>query len=136
MNIVELHEMIDGGLQEQFGKSFEKVIENLQDPNTPYKNARKITIELKFTQNERRNDVKCSVSVKETLAPRETLETAFAVGKDLKTGELYAEEYGKQIRGQMHIDDMPDFDEETGEIHEEQPLKPQVSEVVDFRKAR
>lgn len=136
MNIVELHEMIDGGLQEQFGESFKEVIENMQDPNTPFKPARKINIELKFTQNEKRNNVKCSVSVKKTLAPRETLETAFAVGKDLKTGEIYAEEYGKQIKGQMHIDDMPDFDEETGEIHDEQSAKPQVSEVVDFRKAR
>ncbi len=37
MNKVELKEMIGGGLQEQFGKSFEKVVENLLNPNTPYK---------------------------------------------------------------------------------------------------
>ena len=105
MKNVELKEIVGGALQEQFGKSFEKIVENLQNPNTPYKNSREITIKLKFTQNEKRDDVKCAVQVSEKLAPQAPMETSFAIGKDLKTGELYAEEYGKQIRGQMSIDD-------------------------------
>ena len=139
MKNVELKELVGGALQEQFGKSFEKVVENLQNPNTPYKNSREITIKLKFTQNEKRDDVKCAVQVSEKLAPQAPMETAFAIGKDLKTGELYAEEYGKQIRGQMSIDDYEkeqsqvisgkEVDTETGEIIEEQPSK-----VIDLRK--
>lgn len=31
-------EMIGGALQEKFSKSFERVIENLQDQNTPFNN--------------------------------------------------------------------------------------------------
>lgn len=138
MKNVELKELVGGALQEQFGKSFEKVIENLQNPNTPFKNSREITIKLKFTQNEHRDDVKCAVLVSEKLAPQAPLETSFAIGKDLKTGELYAEEYGKQIRGQMHIDDLPEMqvidgkevDTATGEIKNEQS-----GNVVDFRTA-
>lgn len=134
MNNVELQDLIGGGLQEQFGKSFERVVENLQNPNTPYKNSREINIKLKFTQNERRDDVKCEIQVTEKLAPQAPMQTAFAVGKDLKTGEIYAEEYGKQIKGQMHLSDIQKpFDEETGEILDEQP---QVSKVVDLRAAR
>ena len=139
MKNVELKELVGGALQEQFGKSFEKVVENLQNPNTPYKNSREITIKLKFTQNEKRDDVKCAVQVSEKLAPQAPMETAFAIGKDLKTGELYAEEYGKQIRGQMSIDDFEkeqpqviegkSVDTETGEIIEEQ-----ASKVIDLRK--
>ena len=140
MKNVELKELVGGALQEQFGKSFEEVIENLQNPNTPYKNSREITIKLKFTQNEKRDDVKCAVQVSTKLAPQAPMETSFAIGKDLKTGELYAEEYGKQIKGQMSIDDYQKeqpqviegnvVDTSTGEIISEQ----QYASVVDFRK--
>ena len=130
MQKIDLRELVGGALQEQFGKAFEKVIENLQNPNTPYKNTREITIKLKFTQNERRDDVKCGISVTEKLAAQAPIETGFAVGKDLRTGELYAEEYGKQIKGQMAFDDRseePEVDEETGEVK-------QMGKVVDLRR--
>lgn len=140
MRKIELKELIGGALQEQFGKSFEKIIENLQNPNTPYKNSREITIKLKFTQNERRDDVKCAVQVSEKLASQSPMETSFAIGKDLKTGELYAEEYGKQIKGQMSFGDLQkeqsmtidgkQVDVSTGEIVSDQ----QPTKVVDLRK--
>ena len=98
--------MVGGAFQEQFGKAFERVVENLQNPNTPFKNSREITIKLKFTQNEQRDDVKCGISVTEKLAAQSPMQTSFAIGKDLTTGELYAEEYGKQIRGQLSINDV------------------------------
>lgn len=135
MNEIELQELVGGALQEKFQKSFKRVIDNLQDVNTSYKQKRKITITLNFAQNERRNDVSCEVSVVEKLAPQAPMETSFAIGKDLKTGETYAEEYGAQIRGQMSIDDYTPtqvvgdkvVDTDTGEIME--------NTVVDFRKA-
>lgn len=131
MKKVELKELASGALQEQFGKSFEKVIENLQNPNTPYKNAREIVIKMKFTQNEQRDDVKCGISVTEKLAAQAPTETAFAIGKDLKTGELYAEEYGRQVKGQTTFDDM-EVDPKTGEVITEQTHK---AGVIDLRKA-
>ena len=130
---VSLDQIMGGGLQEQFGKSFDRVIENLADPNTGFKEARKITIELKFTQNEARDDVSCAVSVKEKLAAQAPMQTAFVVGKNLKTGEMYAEEYGRhnRLKGQMSVDEM-DVDPDTGEVLEEQPKA--SGSVVDFRK--
>lgn len=130
MKKVELKELASGALQEQFGKSFEKVIENLQNPNTPYKNAREIVIKMKFTQNEQRDDVKCGISVTEKLAAQAPTETAFAIGKDLKTGELYAEEYGRQVKGQTTFDDM-EVDPKTGEVIDQT----KKAEVIDLRKA-
>lgn len=129
---VSLNQIMGGGLQEQFCKSFDRVIENLADPNTGFKEARKITIELKFTQNEARDDVSCAVSVKEKLAAQAPMQTAFAVGKNLKTGEMYAEEYGRhsQLKGQTSLEDM-DVDPDTGEVLESNP---ESSGVVDFRK--
>lgn len=140
MNKVELKEIIGGGLQEQFEKSFERIVENLQNPNTPFKNSREITIKLKFTQNEKRDDVKCAVQVSEKLAPQAPMETAFSIGKNLKTGELYAEEYGKQVKGQMSTDDLQapkviidgnTVDTETGEVIKEH----QKGVVLNFKKA-
>lgn len=120
--------MAGGVIQEKFAKAFERVLDNLQDINTPYKNKRKITITLDFTQNEARDDVKCSIDVTEKLAPQAAFGTAFVVGKNLKTGEVFAQEYGKQIAGQVVLDDvaLPDCDPETGEVSEES--------IIDFRK--
>jgi hypothetical protein len=127
MKKVSLEEIAGGVLQEQFSKAFERVVENLSDPNTSFKEARKITITLKFTQNEMRDDVACDVLVTEKLAAQVGTRTSFAVGKNLKTGELYANEYG---RNQMSISDL-NVDTETGEIFEEEP---QNSKVIDMRK--
>lgn len=130
MNKIELKDFAGGALQEQFEQSFEKIIENLQDPNTPYKTMREIDIKLKFTQNERRDDVAVVISVSEKLAPQEAMSTSFAIGKDLRTGEIYAEEYGKHIRGQMSIDDVNTEPEPTPET-----VNSHNDAVIDFRKA-
>lgn len=131
---VSLEQIMGGGLQEQFSKSFDRVIENLADPNTGFKECRKITIELKFTQNEARDDVSCAVSVKEKLAAQSPMQTAFVVGKNLKTGEMYAKEYGRHnhLKGQVTVDDFI-VDPDTGEVLEDKTNK--TGGVLDFRNA-
>lgn len=132
MEKVSLENMVGGALQEQFTKAFDRVVDNLADPNTSFKEARKITIELKFTQNEMRDDVSCAVSVKEKLAAQAPMQTAFMVGKNLKTGEMYAEEYGRHnhLKGQMTVDEMA-VDPSTGEVLNGQPTK--NANVIDLR---
>lgn len=133
MSKVNLEEFAGGALQEKFDQAFEKTIQNMLDPNTPWKNKRKITVEITLEQNEDRSDTAVNVSVVMKLAPVKPVETRMVIGKNLKTGEVFAEEYGKQIRGQMSIDDYPTqevdgntVDTETGEIKE-------TEKVVDFR---
>ena len=134
MEKVSLEQMVGGALQEQFTKAFDRVVDNLSDPNTSFKEARKIIIELKFTQNEARDDVSCAVSVKEKLAAQAPMQTAFMVGKNLKTGEMYAEEYGRHnhLKGQITVDDL-DVDPETGEVLEDNTSK--NGGVIDLRAA-
>lgn len=135
MNKVELQNLVGGAVQEKFEKAFEKVVENLQDTNTSFKVKRGITIKLDFTQNEDRDDVTVTVDVVEKLAPQAGMKTSFYIGKDLQTGEVFAEEYGKQVRGQMKLDDYSTeqvidgktVDTDTGEIVDDG--------IVDFRKA-
>lgn len=111
MNNVELQEFAGGALQENFQKAFEQVIQNMQDPNTPWKVKRSITVKISLSQNEERDDSTCEISVEKKLAPTKPIATKFAIGKDLKTGEVFAEEYGKQVRGQMSINDYSEPDD-------------------------
>lgn len=146
MSRVNLETFAGGALQEKFDDAVEKVLVNMMDPNTPWKNKRKITVEVTFEQNEDRDDSTVHVSVIPKLAPVKPISTRMAIEKDLNTGEVFAQEYGSQCRGQMTLDDYKgtakegglqqeteagrkEVDTETGEIKED-------SQVVDFRKAR
>lgn len=137
MNKVQLGDLVGGALQEKFSRAFDRVIENLQNPNTPFKNKRSINIKLTFQQNEARDDVSVVIDVTEKLAPESEMHTSFSVGKDLKTGEIYTEEYGKQIKGQHVFRDVQlektageiPVDPETGEV-----LEDQIPKVIDLRK--
>lgn len=141
MNRVELKDLVGGALQEKFSKAFEKVVENLQDQNTSFKVKRGITIKLTFDQNEARDDVSVSVDVSEKLAPQAGMKTSFYIGKDLQTGEIYAEEYGKQIKGQMSLKDYesrPPVQENVqkidGDVVDTETEEVIGTEIVDFRK--
>lgn len=132
MKPIELAALIGGALQEQFARSFENVLENLQNPNTSFKTPREINIKLKFTQSEKRDDMKCAILVSEKLAPQAPIETSFAIGRNLRTGELFAEEYGVQLKmpledQTLEVDADIEVDTETGEVIE----KPAI---IDMRK--
>lgn len=142
MGKVNLEAFAGGALQEKFDDAFEKVLQNMMDPNTPYRNKRKIVMEISLEQNEDRDDTSVNVSVVTKLAPVKPIGTRMTIGKDLDTGEVFAEEYGSQCRGQMSMEDYQGkaerqdakldgkiVDTQTGEIKEE-------SRVLDFRKAR
>ncbi len=92
-----------GKLEEKFQREFALVLQNLMDINTPYKTKRKITIDLEFAQTEDRRDIQLGISVKTKLAPRSPVSTQIGIGKDLRSGKLYIEEYGSHLRGQTKI---------------------------------
>lgn len=134
---VNLEEFAGGALQEKFDRAFEQVTENMLDVNTPYKNKRVITVKVALTQNESRDDSVAEVSVETKLAPASPIKTQFALQRDLKTGKVFASEYGPGIRGQISLDDFQEketvidgnvVDTETGEIKEKK--------VVDLRTAK
>lgn len=126
MRKIDLQDMVGGALNEKFQNSLKRVMENMQDVNTPYKDKREINIKMTFVQNEARDNVMAEIKVTEKLASQAAMATQFDVGKDLRTGEVYAEEYGKQLKGQISMD-------------QEEPETEGIAEgngIVDFRKAR
>ena len=131
---IDLENLAGGELAEKFEDAMKKVVANMMDPNTPYKNKRKISINLSLEQNENRDDVAIECTVNTTLAPVKSATTRMTIGKDLRTGELYAEEYGSGIRGQAKIQD---YEDETGNYVIEQNRQ-QHSKInqIKFRKQR
>lgn len=138
---ISLQEIAGGALQEKVNQAFAQVMKNMQDPNTPWKNKRKISVCLTFEQNEDRTDCTCDISVDTKLAAVKPVSTKFCTEKNLSTGEIVAQEYGPGIRGQMSFEDVEHdtedntvevngqlVDTETGEIKEDT--------VVDFRAAK
>lgn len=135
---INLEDLVDGGLQEKFSFALDEVLANMQDPNTPWKNKRAIIIKLTFEQNEDRDDAGVDISVDTKTAAVKPIATRMAIGKDIKTGKVYAQEYGSQVRGQMTfasstqnptelVVDGKIVDQETGEIIED------TNKVVDMR---
>lgn len=138
---INLQELAGGALQEKADQAFSKVIQNMQDPNTPWRNKRKINICLSFEQNEERTDCTCDIAIDTKLAPVKPVSTEFYTEKDLDTGQIFAQEYGPGIKGQMSFEDMGQdlggqtayasgqaVDVETGEIKDDS--------IVDFRAAK
>ena len=59
----------NGAVEEQFNHVLAKVLENIEDPNTDWKDKRAITLLVEFVPDEERGQGKMVVSVKATLAP-------------------------------------------------------------------
>jgi len=108
---VNLNSIGGGSLQERFNLEMEKVVKNMKDPNTSYKEARKIVITLSFKQDEDRNTADCICDVQSKLAKTKSFDTKFGIGRDLKTDQYIAKEYNAQIPGQMTFEDL-ETDEE------------------------
>ena len=131
MSKVNLEEFAGGALQEKFDVAMNQVLANMLDPNTPWKNKREINIKVTFEQNEDRDDTHVDVSVVSKLAAVKSIGTRMAIGKNIKTGEMYAEEYGNQVRGQLSMSDL-----ETNDTENEDSEKESGNKVVDLRAAR
>lgn len=134
-----LEEFAGGALSAQVNKALRQVTENIMDPNTDPKKARKITVTITMKANENRNFTTTGVETKTTLAPELGATTALSMGKDLKTGEVDCVEIGDQIPGQLSFDleepgqePVRGYDPSTGEIYETE----RQDNVIDLRKAK
>ncbi len=126
VSVVSLGDIAGGALQEIAQEAITEVVANMQDPNTPWKPKRMVTIKLGFTQNEERNDATVQISVEKKTAPVKPVETKFSIGRDLRNGHIYMEEYGPQIKGQMTLGDYI-------EAPQEAETNTDTNKVTDFR---
>lgn len=143
MEHINIETFSDGELSQQINRELMAVANNISDPNTDAKAARKITVSITMKPNDKRDFITTSITTKSTLAPTLGAVTALCVGKNLKTGAIEVAEIGNQIPGQMSMEEIPtvstvqevdgkNVDTETGEVVEEAT----GNKVVDLRKVR
>lgn len=113
-----LANLCGGAVQEMVDRALDAVGKNITDPNMDPKKVREVNIKIKLAPREDDpEDVKVGVFVTKTLAAEQPVKTDFYVTKDLKTGSVSIQEHRRgEIKGQMSLDDMEEFDPETGEI--------------------
>lgn len=119
INNINLNEFADGALQEKFNIELEKVLSNLQDPNTAFKSTRELTIKIKFTTDEARDMSSVVIITTSKLASSKEAVTKLLIGTD-GSGGYVASEYKHQVPGQqvMRINETEVVDTESGEVME------------------
>ncbi|MCK1216553.1 hypothetical protein MXZ89_04215 [Streptococcus uberis] len=126
---LDLSAIGEGGLQEKVDKELEKVFDNILDPNTDTKAARKLIITLTMKPDDTRQTVATGMEVKSTLAPQTGVATTVLVGQ--KDGKVYANELKSSIPGQMYFDEKGEVRTDIGQPVEE--LEKGINEdVIDF----
>lgn len=108
-------QLAGGGFSEKLQKEFEKVFENIHDPNTGYKDKRTVTAKFIFEPDEDREIIKLTMDFTTALAKVEGLTTRVITDKDLKTNTIAAQEFMSNQRGQTYIDDEGGLRADTGE---------------------
>ncbi|MGW8956641.1 replication terminator protein [Paenibacillus sp. NPDC055715] len=134
-NRVELSKLIQGGVQEKFNKEWERVMKNIDDPNTSATAARSITITVNLKPDAKRKTINSTVATKSTIAPDNPLDTTFIMGTD-NAGNIVAQEllFGDEEEqtffdneGTVRTGTGEEVDQGTGEI------KSGAGNVVNFK---
>lgn len=119
-NIVDLNEFANGAVMERFNIELQKVLENIADPNTDPKKARKLNITVTLKADGERDIASVGIQAKTTLAPAKDIETKIVIDQD-QAGKIIGKELRSGIKGQTYFDEDGVY-EDTGE------------KIIDFRK--
>ncbi|WP_163583308.1 replication terminator protein [Gracilibacillus saliphilus] len=118
--IVDLNAFANGEVAARFNYELQQLLENIADPNTDHKKARKLTMTLTLKPNEAREIVDTSIQVKSSPAPRKDVGSVILIDRD-ETGKTVGAELKSGTKGQTYLDD-------------DGTVKDDKGEVIDFRK--
>lgn len=79
---VSLSDLAGAALEERFQAVIAQVLENLMDPNTNHKKARKVTVVFSLKANEARQFINLDIDVVPAFAPLETLRSGLLLKTD------------------------------------------------------
>lgn len=89
---VRLDGLGGGAAMERFEEEMSKVIANIVDPNTPYKQKRTVTLSVSISPNEERTQCVMEIGCTSKLAPVKSVDSMLAIGVD-QHGCIHAEEW-------------------------------------------
>ncbi|MER1298890.1 replication terminator protein [Ligilactobacillus salivarius] len=134
---INILQLAQGAVQEKLDREFEKVFENIQDPNVKATAKRTITLKIDLVPDDVRQVVKTNVTATSKLAPTDPVTTTILTGKDLTTNKIEARELQSGVPGQTYIDEKGDLRTDTGDpvdvIEKETKKK---SKVIDLQEKR
>lgn len=130
---INILQLAQGAVQEKLDREFEKVFENIQDPNVNAKAKRTITLKIDLVPDDVRQVVKTNVTATSKLAPTDPVTTTILTGKDLTTNKVEARELQSGVPGQTYIDEQGDVRTDTGEKVEDIEKK---SKIIDLQEKR
>lgn len=130
---INILQLAQGAVQEKLDREFEKVFENIQDPNVKATAKRTITLKIDLVPDDVRQVVKTNVSATSKLAPTDPVTTTILTGKDLTTNKIEARELQSGVPGQTYIDEQGDVRTDTGEKVEDIEKK---SKIIDLQEKR
>lgn len=134
---INILQLAQGAVQEKLDREFEKVFENIQDPNVTATAKRTITLKIDLVPDDVRQVVKTNVTAASKLAPTDPVTTTILTGKDLTTNKIEARELQSGVPGQTYIDEKGDLRTDTGEpvdVIEKETRK--KSKVIDLQEKR
>ena len=97
-----IESLYGGGAVERLHGALQEALQNILDPNTPAKKARKVKLELTIKPNEHRNLAEVLVTTSCTLCPPEPLETNIYIDKDVD-GKAHAAELASGENHEQNI---------------------------------
>lgn len=112
---IPIDQLVGGGIMEKLNQEFEKVFENIHDPNMKPDIKRKVTAVFGFTPDAEKEIITLEVDFATKLADVEGVSTKIITDKDLKTNTIVAEEFMSNQRGQTFIDDNGGLRTDTGD---------------------
>lgn len=127
MSRIDLSNLADGAVAERFNIEIQRVLENIADPNTDPKKARKLTMTLTIKADEQRDIASVTIEAKPTLVPAKGVETKFVIDKD-KKGRVVGAELKSGAKNQMMIDNDGDLADDRGN-----KVQTDGSKVVQFK---
>lgn len=128
--IIDLNTFANGALAEKVNIELQKVLENISDPNTDHKKARKVTITMTLKANERRNLANVLVDAKSALSPSVGVESELIIDFTPE-GDITGAELKSGIPGQAYISNDGEVLDHLGKpIPAEEPVN---KKVVQFK---
>jgi len=118
---INLSNLANGSVAERIDTELTRVLENMADPNTDPKKARKLTVIVTLKGNENRDIADVSIQTKSTIVPAKDVETKFILDRD-NSGRVVGAELKSGQKGQNYIDEDGDIADDKG------------NKVIDFRK--
>lgn len=112
-NIVDLNSFANGAMAERFNRELQKVLDNIIDPNTDPKKARKVTLTVTIRSNENRELANVSVKADSKLSPARDIETQLLMDYD-SNGKVTGAELKSGAKGQTYIDPEGDVSDDKG----------------------